>query len=151
MRICKVKNCDTKHFAKGYCIRHYRQISIHNKILKRTRCDKNEIIDCSDYYEICLYKGQSEQVEIARTKIDKDDLERARQHKWCLTGDGYSSTAIKKTINKRIRLHQFIIGRKKKLMIDHINHDKLDNRKQNLRHCTNAENCKNKKTYVKSK
>ncbi|MGV8131542.1 MAG: HNH endonuclease, partial [Candidatus Pacearchaeota archaeon] len=45
----------------------------------------------------------------------------------------------------KIRLHQFIMGKKEGLVIDHINHDKLDNRKSNLRHVTFAQNCQNKK------
>ena len=43
-----------------------------------------------------------------------------------------------------IRLHQFILGRKKELVIDHINGNGLDNRKCNLRHTTLAINNKNK-------
>ena len=107
---------------------------------KRTTWDKNEIIDCGDYYEICLYNVKSQ--EIARTKIDKDDLEKIKNSKWCLMY-GY---AISNSNNKSIYLHTFILGKPTKgYEIDHINHDKLDNRKQNLRFVTHSQNGMNRK------
>ena len=136
MRICKVENCNNKYEAKGHCKKHYNQISKYGKIFERNRTDPNEIIDYKDYYEIALYNKKCE--EIARTKIDKDDLEKAKQYKWCLSSEGY-------VINSKIRLHQLILSKKKGLDIDHINHDTLDNRKQNLRHCTRSQNNLNKK------
>ena len=80
-----MKKCDicksTKNVKRYYifggkllCGKHYQQMRNHGRILKRTMYDPNEIIDCGDYYEICLYSGNSEQIEIARTKIDKDDF-----------------------------------------------------------------------------
>jgi len=43
-------------------------------------------------------------------------------------------------------MHRFIIGvEDSKVHVDHINHDTLDNRKSNLRLCTNAENIRNQK------
>lgn len=138
MKKCKVKNCRNEYYQKRLniypcCKKHYEQLRKHGKILKRTRMDKNEIIDCGDYYEIILYSGLSEQKEVARTKIDKDDLEKVKQYKWCLNDFGYARSY-------KIRLHQLIIGKKEGLEIDHINHNRLDNRKQNLRHCTRSEN-----------
>lgn len=140
MRICKVKGCDNKHYSRGYCNKHYLQLKQNNKILKRTRFDKNEIIDCGDYYEICLYSGQGEQKEIAKTKIDKDDLDKVENYKWNLSGNGY----IINNKNK-IYLHQLILGKKKGYIIDHINHNTLNNRKQNLRYCTYSQNHMNTK------
>lgn len=108
-----------------------------NKILKRTVNDPNEIIDCNNYYEICIYNNKCE--EIARTKIDKEDLEKVKSYKWHINDQGYILSGDRK------RLHQLILGKKQELEIDHINHDTLDNRKQNLRHCTSSQNSMNKK------
>lgn len=33
MRICKISDCGIKHYAKGYCKKHYQQILTHGKIL----------------------------------------------------------------------------------------------------------------------
>ena len=42
-------------------------------------------------------------------------------------------------------LHRFITKCPDDKMVDHINRNPLDNRKENLRLCTNFENCQNKK------
>lgn len=139
MRLCKVNNCDKKYYGFGYCNRHYQQLWMYGKILKRTIKDKNEYIDCGDYYEICLYNRQCQ--EVARALIDKDDYEKVKDYKWSLSKIGYSITENK----KRIYLHQLILGKKEGLEIDHINHNKLDNRKQNLWHCTHSQNLMNRK------
>lgn len=138
MRICKVKNCEKKHKANGYCERHYSQIRDFGKILERTIFDPNEIIDRGDYCEIILHSIKHQ--EVSRTKIDKDDLERVEQYKWrlCSNGDYVQNRKVK-------LLHQFILGEKKGFDIDHINHDKFDNRKKNLRHCTRQQNLRNRK------
>lgn len=50
-------------------------------------------------------------------------------------------------LNKRtvISLHQWIMGRPKGMMIDHINHETLDNYDENLRIVTMAQNGQNRK------
>ena len=99
----------------------------------------NEIINCGDYYEIVLYNNKSE--EIARAKINKDNLVKVKQYKWYLSY-GYARTVKDK---KTLKLHQLILGKKEGFDVDHINHDILDNRKQNLRHCTRSQNQMNQK------
>ena len=44
----------------------------------------------------------------------------------------------------RLYLHRYITNAPKGLQVDHINGDKLDNRKENLRLCDNAQNNQNK-------
>ena len=144
---CKVEGCNNSSYYKsggkcGYCGKHQCQFYKHGKILERTLYDINEIIDCGDYYEICLYKGKGEQKEVARTKIDKEDLNKVKNYKWGFDGNGYAKMWINK---KTFRLHQLIMGKKEGYEVDHINHDTLDNRKQNLRFTTGLENCHNKK------
>lgn len=147
-RKCKVENCDGSAYwrnrgIKGYCYKHYEQLYQNGKILKRTHKDKNEIINYDNYCEIILYnfanKGE-ESKEIARTQIDKEDLEKIKNYKWGLNGSGYAYN-----VKNKIFLHHLIIGRKKGFDIDHINHNKLDNRKYNLRFATRSQNNMNKK------
>ena len=143
MKICKVEKCENKIKVKGYCNRHIQQIDRHGKILERTKFDKNEIINCSNYYEVVLYSGLGEQEEIARTKIDKDDLEKIKNYKWYLNDSNY---VISNNVNgKKARLHQLILGKKKGLITDHKNTDRLDNRKRNLRFVTKSQNGMNRK------
>ena len=47
-------------------------------------------------------------------------------------------------------LHRIILGAKESEIVDHINHDGLDCRKENLRKCTCSENGKNKRSKKNS-
>lgn len=137
MKKCKVKGCENKHSCKGFCSKHYNHIKKYGKILKRTRTDKNEIIDCGSYCEIYLYNIRHQKV--ARAKIDKDDLGKIKKYKWSMN-NGYVCCS-----SKKIKLHQLILDKKDESDIDHINHRPTDNRKRNLRHCTRSQNLMNKK------
>lgn len=50
-----------------------------------------------------------------------------------------------------LRLHRLIMNPPKGMMIDHINGDGLDNRRENLRVCTNAENQRNARLSSRNK
>ena len=139
MKICKVKNCNSKHSANGFCNKHYLQMCRYGNILARTKFDPNEFVDCGDYYEICLYNIKHK--EIARAKINRENLEKVRDYKWNLSWWGYVICS-----SKEIKLHQLILGKKKGFEIDHINGNKLDNLRQNLRYATRSQNEVNKKS-----
>ena len=149
LRKCKVKNCENKqkYLQKGYCRKHYNQIYHYGKILGRTKFDPNKIIDCGKYYEICLYgfnKTGNKPKEIARTKIDKEDLEKVKGYKWCLNSYGYVITTLNRKV---IWLHRIILGYLPiKYEVDHRDTDPLNNRKYNLRFVTRSQNNMNKKS-----
>ena len=72
--------------------------------------------------------------------VDDDDFEYLNQWKWCMTGF-YAGRGIGNYKNRgRIYLHRVIMGEPKGSEVDHINFDKLDNRKSNLRVCSKADN-----------
>jgi hypothetical protein len=76
--------------------------------------------------------------------VDDEDYEELMQYRWFVSTKGYVKRG--KVLNgkyKDVSLHRFILQAKKGLVIDHINHNKLDNQKANLRQCTNAENMSN--------
>lgn len=50
---------------------------------------------------------------------------------------------------KKYRLHRYLMGEPHNLVVDHINGDTLDNRKQNLRTCTQKENTQNRMDSIK--
>jgi hypothetical protein len=77
-----------------------------------------------------VYKGKA--------CTDADMYEYVKIYKWyfCATS-GYA----KATINgELVHLHTFIIGKKEGYVADHINRDRLDNRRVNLRFVTRREN-----------
>lgn len=75
--------------------------------------------------------------------VDDEDFEMLSQWKWCF-GDGYAARSIRVGLNqKHVKMHRVIANTPKGMHTDHINGDGLDNRKENLRICTNAENLRN--------
>ena len=50
-----------------------------------------------------------------------------------------------KNKSKCILLHSMIMGVEKNTIVDHINHNPLDNRKKNLRIASSSNNCTNRK------
>lgn len=81
--------------------------------------------------------------------IDPEDVERinALERRWRLL-HGYVAcqTRIFESPTRRIiRLHRFVIQAPDRLVVDHINHDLLDNRKCNLRICTQSQNMMNQR------
>lgn len=72
--------------------------------------------------------------------FDKEDFNKIKDFCWYKGSKGYLLTNINGT---SMRLHRLIMG-KSKFQIDHINHLVYDNRKCNLRFCTNTQNSYNK-------
>lgn len=75
--------------------------------------------------------------------VDDEDYERVSLKKWYLSQYPRAQFWIN-GIPKGVTLHQFILGKKQGYQIDHINGNKLDNRKENLRYCTFTENQRNR-------
>lgn len=81
--------------------------------------------------------------------VDSSDVEAVSRYCWCIDGVGYPSTAIGRRRSRRcgperIRLHEFLGGKAPKALYwDHINRNKLDNRRSNLRLVTPTGNVRN--------
>ena len=135
-KTCSVEGCDSKHYAKGYCERHYNQIRKYGEIKsfsKNTRFSTNEFVLYDTYAEIILYDRYGN--ESARTLISLEDVEKCKPFKWSLNSYGYV-----KCTKLSIRLNRFIMDCTDDMVVDHINHNKLDNRRENLRICTSQQN-----------
>jgi hypothetical protein len=80
--------------------------------------------------------------------VDPEDFERLNKHKWHAVKQNNTFYAIRCTGPARkttyIRMHREIINPPDHLVVDHINHNGLDNRKANLRPATRAQNNYNK-------
>lgn len=149
MHKCSVKECEgggvSKYKDSGLylCKKHRTQMDRHGKIL-RTMYDPNEIIILNDYAEIYIYNNKGEYIKSAI--IDIEDVELCKQYKWCLTKDGY---VLSYKNNTFLYLHRLLLGAKNNEYVDHINFNTLDNRKQNLRICTNAQNLQHRSKLTK--
>ena len=81
--------------------------------------------------------------------VDKEDVEKIKNYYWNIRYDKrhpnrlpYVESMVK--VGMRIHLHRFITNCPVKLNVDHINGNTLDNRKSNLRTCTQNYNSKNR-------
>ena len=106
--------------------------------------------------------------------VDEDDWEKVNEHTWFLKWDNkkktdryYAKTHIphpdgswiprsdrpgqRRRRRKALSMHRLIMNPPKNMQIDHINGNGLDNRKCNLRVCTNAQNNANKPPQKNSK
>lgn len=102
-----------------------------NKKAHHLNLKSENIVQPEEYKLIPLDKG-------AVAKVDNEDFEKVIQYGWYICR-GYAT-------NTRIgHMHRFIMQPEGDLVVDHINHDKSDNRKENLRVCSRAENSRNRK------
>src|ERR1700674_4133076 len=82
-------------------------------------------------------------------KIDISDAPAILQHKWSTSrhtnvgGAAYFYAHRRTASNKHITLHREILNCGKGKLVDHANHDTLDNRRSNIRICTRSSNNSN--------
>lgn len=89
--------------------------------------------------EVSLSRGK------AVALVDDEDYDRIAAHRWHRkTTDGYAY-AVRWTPDRtrRIRMHREVLRAEWPVLIDHANGNPLDNRKENLRICTFADNARN--------
>jgi hypothetical protein len=95
--------------------------------------------------EITLYRGEI-------TLVDDEDYDNLMTRKWYTDSDGYAISTWKRGEGHVIvKLHRVVTNCPKGMVIDHINHDRLDNRKSNLRVCSIGQNVHNNRKRVKNK
>lgn len=96
--------------------------------------------------EIVLTKGQ-------KTFVSDEDYEYLMQWRWYMHNSGYACRKVrygprKENKTRTIFMHRVIMDcgyiTEDDIFIDHINGNKLDNRRENLRYATAAENVRNR-------
>lgn len=127
-----------KSHGHVYCNKHYNQIKKYGHTLDtnpRTIYDRNEIVVKGTVAYMQIYNKNAEPT--VTTIIDAEDVPRVRYIKWKLSPSGYAMNSPKfKGGNQH--LSRVILNTNE--FVDHINHNPLDNRKQNLRIVTRSQN-----------
>ena len=98
-------------------------------------------------------KGGQMLIKLGNSKkqaiVDPEDFEYLNQFKWWLNDSGYAiyTQCFKKESgwrSRKLRMHRILLKVLKGQQIDHVNGNRLDNRKSNLRICTQSQNTKNR-------
>ena len=83
------------------------------------------------------------------TLVDDEDAARVRQHRWYRLRDGYAR-ACGKPHGEHLWLHRFVLSLKSSdpIQVDHIDGNRLNNQKSNLRKVSSSQNNANRKVYT---
>ena len=137
--ICEWCNRKQNRSGKGYCRRHYDQIRAYGYVLDvRTSADDNRINVKGDYAEMVLTDGKDNFQGIVKLSIE--DIEKIKGHHWSDNGKGYARCFVG---TSPLYLHRFIMDCPDDMEVDHINRDKRDNRRCNLRVVSHGVNSRN--------
>lgn len=87
------------------------------------------------------------------TTVDDEDYRLFGSWKWYVNSDGYAMRHIPKRFSntrKLIGLHRLILWAPEGMQVDHIDGDRLNNRRSNLRVVTLQQNVRNRKRNINS-
>jgi hypothetical protein len=90
--------------------------------------------------------------------VSDEDYERVNQYKWHAhftktSGRYYARAWVPITMGgpRRIMMHRLILDVSDEVTVDHVSMETLDNRRENLRQCTNSQNMQNKRVRSDSR
>jgi hypothetical protein len=75
--------------------------------------------------------------------VDAEDYDRVMRHSWCAWETGGSIYPQSRIAMKIVYLHRFILNAPSGVLVDHKNHDTLDNRRCNIRLASRKDNQRN--------
>jgi len=75
--------------------------------------------------------------------VDPQDYPALVRHKWCAAKQGNSWYAVRSAGERQLRMHRVIMNAPPDLVVDHIDHDGLNNVRRKLRLCTKQQNARN--------
>lgn len=96
-------------------------------------CSKNSYFDCDDGISVRVIATNG-----IAFYIDKSDEPIVKQHKWSVTSDVKGNMTV--ITSDRMMLHTLLLNTPKGMEVDHIDLDRLNNRRNNLRLCTHQQN-----------
>ena len=121
--------------GKPLCNKHYQLMRMYGVPVGKARKRKSQYIAHGDTLEIITSGGDVILVDIA-------DREMIEKYSWCVSKTGYAVANIRGKVTK---MHRYILGIQEKpdIYVDHRNRNPLDNRRKNLRFCSQTENLRN--------
>lgn len=122
---CTLKGCTNKYEAKGFCVKHYKRFKKYGNPNIPSRYDTR--VGHIRGVDVYIPLGASGKDGFALvTQQDKW----VEIYKWHKSNSGYAAARIE---GKLIMMHRLLLSCPEGCEIDHINRDKLDNRRNNLR------------------
>ena len=127
----------SSHFGgKPYCNKHYQSMIMYGQPYGKRRENTNTFFFGEDCLHIITQSGEEILADIA-------DYDTLKKHSWCISKTGYAVANINGKVTK---LHRYLLGLTDQCdVVDHKNHNTLDNRRSNLRVCTQLQNAMNQR------
>lgn len=94
--------------------------------------------------------GTFEEISLTRglvAVVDRDDYAPLSRFSWYALKCRSNYYAYRSSGNKKISMARQLLNPSPGMVIDHINHDTLDNRRSNLRICTKSQNSRNRVNF----
>lgn len=89
--------------------------------------------------------------------VDNDSFDYLNQWNWNMAREGYARRSQYMGKSKEgkyksdvLLMHRVIMNPPKGMIVDHINGDKLDNRRENMRNCSQADNLHNTRNLMRN-
>tara|TARA_R110000851_G_scaffold130233_1_gene263723 strand:+ start:944 stop:1768 length:825 start_codon:yes stop_codon:yes gene_type:complete len=133
-----------------------------HKVLDGARCPSYITLTLQFHRRSTMTNAKVYQIPLSQNKValvSPEDYHFLIQHKWCAQAAKHNHYAVRTAPNpdtkskyKSIKMHRVILARMvgcdllKTEHCDHINGNGLDNRRENLRICTHAENQRNSRS-----
>lgn len=139
---CAVEGCtftyNPRTARRGYCYRHYMVLKDDLGLARWSRKDVTQPrppIIVGDIAKIPVGLNAKDGYAV----VDADMAWLGTKYKWSTNQLGYAAQSV----GRRKRMQYFILERHSGLYIDHINGDRMDNRRSNLRLVTHQQNMMN--------
>lgn len=130
--------CGGKYYAKNLCKFHYDRMRLKRDIDMDIPQKTNEYSINGQCAEVAFYNRKHEKIGVFY--VDADMIDKIKSIKWSVISSGYIAGYPD---GKMTLLHRFVTNCPEGMVVDHLNHNKLDNRLSNLRICTQKENMEN--------